>query len=86
MFICNCNGTSQYALCNPVFYHPRGEQLLKKYKHYIGKFVCFDCGGVSENLPSSYDSISGEAVCDRLDELDIPAYDPNVIYPKVNYD
>lgn len=85
MYICNCNGGSRYALCNPVFYNPIGEVLLKKYKHFIGKLVCFDCGGISEKVPSSYDSISGETVCGRLEELEIPEYDPNVLYPEVDY-
>lgn len=70
MKMCQCQKPS-FAICTPICLSDEGRALLTKYSAYIGKFVCFDCGGVSVCKPDNYDHITGETVARRLDELGV---------------
>lgn len=65
---CECKSPS-WGLCTPVAMTDEGVRLLEANRPFIGKFVCFDCGGVAQSKPESYDHITGETVIRRLVEL-----------------
>lgn len=65
---CECE-SPQFAICTPVAMTNGGVRLLEANRPFIGKYVCFECGGVASSKPGSYDHITGETVIRRLVDL-----------------
>ena len=73
--LCHCEEPS-FGICTPVYLTDEGRDLLEANRRFLGRFVCFHCGGVAEKRPDNYDHITGETVIRRLRELGI-ASEPN---------
>jgi hypothetical protein len=67
---CACQ-EPQYALCTPGALDDESLELLKANFGWVGKYVCYYCGAVSDGEPYHYESITGGSVIKRLLELGI---------------
>lgn len=65
---CECDDPS-FARCNPVSLGVWGVEALDLNSDWIGRFVCFNCGGVADTEPAEADHITGGTVMLRLHEL-----------------
>jgi hypothetical protein len=72
--LCHCEQPS-FGICTPVFMTEEGRAMLEANRQligrYIGRHVCFHCGGVAYKQPDNDDHIMGETVIRRLLELGI---------------
>lgn len=68
--LCRCRKPS-FGLCTPVCMSEEGRALMEANQPFLGRFVCFHCGGVAKGKPEMWDHITGETVIRRLLQLGI---------------
>ena len=68
--VCACK-KPEFAKVLPVSMDEQGRRRLEHNRRWIGQFVCFDCGGIAESEPPSWDHVTGGTVIGRLIELGV---------------
>lgn len=69
MKVCQC-AEPQFALANGCFLGgipPDAEKI----KPFIGKYVCFFCGGIAPEVPHQSDCVTGGTILLRLKQLGV---------------